>query len=196
MVYVLRDKWAIEAQEYEQEGREVISQIDSSLKYVKRLFPSSVIVCRVEKAGSIYILKMAKKGRHWGIEHLRREREALKIASEISGITHLIQDYEDLENYANPILKEFYKGTDLLRLGKKIRNTPIQRKLETTVHDLHRAGIADLDLHPRNIVLSPHKKDARIIEIGDCKFRREEEYSKFDQWVKKDLSTLENFILE
>ena len=84
----------------------------------------------------------------------------------------------------------------MLRLGKKIRNTPIQRKLETTVHDLHRAGIADLDLHPRNIVLSPHKKDARIIEIVDCKFRREEEYSKFDQWVKKDLSTLENFIFE
>lgn len=174
---------------------EIIREIDPSLKYRRKLIPSSVLVYEVEKEGTIYILKIARNERSWEVNHLKQESEILGLAKGIGGITHLVQKYESIGDYSNQILKEFYEGKDLFELNTKIYDTKVQKKLENTVRELHSLGVARLDLNrPQNIILSPDKQDVCLIDLGYGLLSKDINPSEFEWFKLRDLLDLEGRI--
>jgi hypothetical protein len=176
---------------------EVVNQIDSSLRYRNKLVPSSLLVYRVEREGSAHVLKTtcpALEWYEWGVDHLKQEKEILDRAEGVSGITHLVQTYRDGYCYRHPILKEFYKGKDISCLDVRINDTALQKRLEATVRNLHSLGIARLDLFRRNIVLSPDRKDACIIDLGNGVLSRVMSLSEFEKLKDEDMHHLEGCI--
>ena len=175
---------------------EIIREIDPSLKYMEEFKMGSVKVLKVEKEGTIHVLKTAQFDYEWGVDHLKQERKILDLANGIRGITHLVQNYRDTENYKNPMLKEFYEGQSLRELNVKIQDTNAQKKLENTVRDLHSLGVAILDIQGRNIVLSPDKQDACLIDMGCGKLLQDTHSSEFERLKEDDLHDLEAYIFE
>jgi serine/threonine protein kinase len=204
--------WLKEQKEYEDKTKKVIEQIDSSLEFIEIFYPSSTLVCKVKRNDSAFIFKVANyeksiseltgeddTERHfqWKVNQLRKEKNALIIATGISRITHLVQSYENLnEKYVCPILKEFFYGESLFELKEKISNITIQQKLENTIRDIHRLGLVNLDIRPTNVFLSYDKKDVCLIEIGAPELKKEVGNSKFKELKLEDLERLEKYIFE
>jgi hypothetical protein len=81
---------------------EQVKTIDPTLIYIETFKTGGVHVYKVEKDGLTYILKTNKPDDQWGIEHLQAERQILNMACDVSGITHLVKQYDGLA-----ILKEY-----------------------------------------------------------------------------------------
>ena len=176
---------------------EIISRIDSSLLYIRDLKPSSVSVYEVERGGSNYVLKVAKASHEWGLKHIEREGEILALANDVPWITHLIQKYNLAGQSGLAILKEYFDGQSLLKSELDfISDTKVQSKLEGSVRDLHSLGIARLDLHHQNIVLSPNRDEARIIDLGYGLFSKSLSSSKFEKFKSDDFCDLETYIFK
>lgn len=170
----------------------IIKSIDRSLSYRKRLFPSSVLVYKVEKSGKPFVLKVAETGGDWEINHLEAEREILEIVKDVPGITHLVQRYEDVRTYRNPILKSYFEGTPL---RYHVISQQIRKKLRETVDALHSLGIARLDLdRPSNIVVSSNGEEVCIIDLGHGILSSNVEPSVFDKFKTLDYNELDSYI--
>lgn len=146
----------------------VIRKIDPSLTYIRQLKPASLLVFEVEREGSRYVLKTTESDYKYGVDHLDWEAELLGLADGVKGITHLVQKYRHTDGYRNPLLKEFYEGQsiyELYKLGVKIYDVNIQTKIENTVRDLHSLGIVGLDLRTTNIIISPDRQDACLVDF-------------------------------
>jgi len=172
----------------------IVTKIDPSLTYRRRLRPSALLVYEVEKEGSIYVLKLTNC--EWLIEFIEREREILVRAAEVPGITHLVHNYEDVGDYKRAILKEFFEGETLLELKHKIGDVNLQKRLENTIRDIHSLGVAGLDLCQPNIVLSPDRQDVSLIDLDCGLFSEHIGYSEFEKLKSKDRRDLEVLIFE
>ena len=204
--------WLEEQRKYREEVKQVIEQIDPSLEFLEIFYPSSTLVCKVKRNNSGFIFKVANyqksvgeltgeddTERHfqWKVNQLRKEKSALIQAKEISGITHLIHPYEDLnEKYVCPILKEFFYGRSIFELEDKIRDTKLQQKLEKTIRELHGIGLANLDIRPSNVFLSDDEKEVCLIEIGAPELKKEVGNSQFEKFKSEDFERLEINIFE
>jgi predicted Ser/Thr protein kinase len=175
--------------------KEVIEKIDPSLEYKRKLWPSRTLVYKVEKGGETYVLKFVRADDEWGVKHLDREREVLALAKDLPGVTHLVQAYKDLDDYKNPLLKEFYVGETLEELGEEIKDAGVQKKIEETVRGLHSLGVAELDLNRRcNVVLSPDKKEVCLIDLGYGVLSKETSSLEFERMKSRDYSHLEKHL--
>lgn len=163
-----------------------IHEIDPELKYIKTLkkkFGAEIFL--VKQKRKRYVLKSQTTR-----DELCSERKGLVRAEGVSGITHLVRNYGEQETY-DAILKEYFPGKDFLELHEKISDTNHQRKLEQTVRDFHSLGIASLDIARRNIVLSPDKKEIKIIDFGFCKFKEDISAIRFETLKNYDFRCLE-----
>jgi len=147
----------------------------------------------LKKNGLFYVLKIARDS--WDVRHLKNECKNLNLAKGIEGVTNLIQEYENFKNYKKPILKEFFDGKEIYLKDPKINKSCIQKKLENTILELHSVGIARLEIESRNIIVSPEKDNAKIIDLGYGRtyflWKSHLPLSKFNRMKKKDLKNLE-----
>ncbi len=152
-------------------------KIDPTLKYRGTLEPSSVGVYQVERDGNFYVLKIAID--EWDRNHLAHERKILLRCEDVSGITHLVQSYQQPHRKPVALLKEYMEGNDLSENHSKIPRESIDEirtSLEDTVRELHAKRIANLELFPRNIVVSPDYSSTKIIDLGTAhRFSRRED---------------------
>ena len=172
-----------------------IKDIDPLLVEKESFMTSLTSTYKVEKEDSLYILKMGGK---WRRDHLIHERKVLLVAREIDGITHLIKTYwiknPSLFRRDIALLKEYFDGSTLWksRLDGRIEANKLQKKLEGIVKELHSIGIADLDLHSGNIVVSPDQQEIKIIDLGQCKYFNIFRGTKFERYKSRDLRHLES----
>jgi len=175
--------------------RSIVRAIDPSLKYVTQLRPSGTEVYKVERDGVAYVLKtnpLAYHAKDWGILHIRQEIDVLQAAEDVDGITHLVREYGEIGGRKVSLLKEFYNGTTLRSLGGFIKDTKLQKKLESVVRSLHSIGIANLDLNNNtNIIISPDASDVRIVDLGCGVFSNNVTERMFQGSVNMDMNALE-----
>ncbi len=173
---------------------EYVKRIDSSLNYVKTLYPNSALVLQVEKEGLMYVLKFPRWGRPKYVEnHLKQEVDNLNLAKNVQGITHLIKKYKDRRDYKNIILKEFFEGEPVYSVGK-INDSKLQIKLRNTIDELHSLGIAKLDIDNQNIVISPDRQDVFLVDLGSGILEKNMSLSEFRKLKKGDIKDLEENI--
>lgn len=172
---------------------EIVTEVDPSLSYICDLNPSSVLVYKVARGGSNYVLKVAEYNHEWGLNHIKREGEILALAKDVPGITHMIKEYGVISICGLAILKEYFEGQTLYESELKfISDIKIQNALERSVRDLHSLGIARFDLDDADIILSPNLDEARIIDLGCGLFSKSLSSSEFEKFKSNDLYSLEN----
>lgn len=152
--------------------REIIAKIDSSLICIERLRPSSLLVCKVEKDSSFYVLKVGRPADKWEINQVLNEIKILDRARDVEGITHLVHGYGENAGY-RALLKEYVEGKTLIpkdenMLPQTIHDAKLQASLIKTVHDLHSLDIISLDIAGQNIVVSPDNRAAYLIDLGNA----------------------------
>lgn len=187
------------------ENQELVDKIDPNLKFIKRFEKASLLNYKVEHKNSLYVLKIAILHHPykltWGGKHLYNEKNILKIAKNVEGITHLIKDYgkinkEDL--MCRAILKEYFEG-NLLYSSKTKINTSLKTQIIKIVLNLHELGITLGDVQKNNIVISPDKSKVKIIDLGCGKFKKSVTKKRFKEVKKRDLKELEatlNFVTQ
>jgi serine/threonine protein kinase len=180
--------------------KKIVRAIDPSLHYKRRLRPSSLLVCQVEREGKLYVLKTTEMGYENEpgyeevVEHLRAEEELLNLARGVPGITHLVAAYRETEKHNRAILKEFYDGKTLEETEKLITNTRSQKKLEDTIYELHSLGISRLDLcRTSNIVISPDGEDACLVDLGHGKLADRISSHEFKMYKEADLTIIRRY---
>lgn len=178
-----------------------IHKLDSSLQYKGRLQNPAIDVFRVEYKGKDHVLKLTANDLAWGRQHLGRERDILKMAEGVPGITHLVKDYnKEFNFYTQAILKEYFPGENLSVIDKSKISTSAQKKAEEAVHDLHSVGIVDLNLKPSDIIISPNGWDSKIVGFGHCNsYSNNNQYAskqEFDRLKRKDLHRLESLFCQ
>jgi serine/threonine protein kinase len=197
--------------EYEKQAKEVIEKIDPSLEYCRRLYPSSLMVYQVTRRNSPFVLKIADYREYFSditgedktewrflevVKWIRRERKALRLLKDVSGITHLIKEYKSPDDtHKCPILKEYYDGIALNRFSnERITDSTNQQKMIETIESIHNLGVVSLDIKLENTVVSFDRKDVCIIELGSPIFKTEVDYSEFEKLRAEDLERLERFV--
>lgn len=176
--------------------KDIVKIVDPSLEFLEKLKPSSLVVYKVRSNNNNYVLKIAKE-HSCDIfeEHILREKKILDCAKDTKGVTHLIKYYDNIEGYGCAILKEYFEGKTLLEINKKIKSNSLRKQLEKTVCDLHSLNIANLDIAPRNIVISPDNKKVKLIDFGIGLIYSENSnflsLSDFNKLKIKDLNNLE-----
>jgi len=171
---------------------QLIYSIDSSLKWKKRLKAGLSLVYQVQKETSLYVLKIVPfylGPDNWRVNHLRRETTLLEMAKEVEGITHLVKDYgKNPKSKCAAILKEYFEGKSP---EKEITDTTLQQKLQKTVRQLHSLGIADFDICSTNIIISPDKKTAKMVDFGSY-LRFSSHNSHFKAYERQDNKNLDD----
>lgn len=169
---------------------QVISKIDPALEYEGSFYSASTTVCKVRRGDGRYLLKMAQAEDPWQVNQMRRERDVLARTFNVAGVTKMLHVYPDSAGYAVPILKEYFEGETLHRLGSKVSKRSAKDKLAETVFRLHRMGIANLDLKPANVVLSGDRQDVRLFDLGSAIWSTEVEPKRFNSMVEEDTNIL------
>ncbi len=129
---------------------------------------------------------------------IKSENSLLKLAKDVEGITHRINYsthtlFEPVD-MINVLEKDYIEGE---RLPQKtpITGTKNQTFIEHTIRNLHRQGMADFDLKPRNVVLTNTGKPY-FIDLGFAKkFNTYLDRAAFQSCVDYDLEQLEQLIL-
>lgn len=167
-------------------------QVDPELNLVRKFPLGSTQVYQVERAGQFYVLKTSEIDCCFGSKHIAKEREALKRAERVEGITHLIGEYSPEGHIA--LLKEYAESWDIQE-GRK-PNLRVRKKLiadlERTIKELHSLGMANLDISQNNVVLAPDFSSIKIIDLGFCSFSDDPlPRGEFQRMKKGDLQILE-----
>lgn len=173
----------------------LISELDDGLTLVDTFKRR---VCKVRRDGKDYILKFGAM--------YRREAEILRAADGVEGMTHLVKDYGLLDyrdgiSEAFGILKEYAPGSILTEATILPGIEDILCQMDRTVEELHDRGIANLDLHEENVVLSDDGERLTLIDLDTAHFRAgpDEAFAYlFDMQVKQDLyhlSQLKEYLL-
>jgi serine/threonine protein kinase len=173
------------------QNQDLVDIIDPSLGFKQNLMKyNDRPVYQVERDGALYVLKIFDNNDDWQRQHIEHEKMVLIGAKKISGITHLVHDYGVIGGY-NAILKEFAEGEDLSQLGGKLTNPILKSHLEENVNELHKMGVAQLELHPKNIVIGPNERSAKIVDLGYCRFKNEVSEDLFDAYMVFDLYSID-----
>jgi len=178
----------------------LVDLIDPTLVFRRSLYLDTHPVYEVERGSQVYVLKARKAGEsddempmpndRTAEQHLRREKEVLEKAVDVEGIIHLVHDYGIVEGY-RAILEEFAEGEALDdRHGESVRSLAIEQ-LKRTVAELHSLGIANIDLHQQNLIVSPDGSMTRIVDLGFCVFESDcPLYSVFSEYKYTDTRIL------
>lgn len=175
------------------------------LKAIQSLTGAS---CKVYKVKDIQGYKVIKFSDDlWTFDHVSKENKMLEMAKEIDGITHKIKFYDTyklrqlgLTEDTVALLKEYIQGEAMDDINTKnypslkpiITGSENQKSLELTVKALHELGIANLDLVPRNVVISASMKPY-IIDLG-LAILKEDSEKRFIEGKENDLECLESLL--
>ncbi|MBU0959668.1 MAG: serine/threonine-protein kinase [Nanoarchaeota archaeon] len=169
---------------------ERVRRIDPTLEYVEPLLPfNRGFVFRVKRDGEDYVLKGCDEvGEH--AQAINREKAALKRARGIKEIPRLIEDYEWVGgDYA--FLKEYVPGEVLHKIDRRlILNRGLKNGLTSVVRKAHLRGIANLDIEPRNILISPDFSEARLFDFDNAITNRGYNVHSFGIAMTKDFVQL------
>lgn len=166
--------------------QDIVSMIDPSLEFVESYDRSTFVVCKVEKEGQFYILKVDNNRTH-NTSQVKHERIVLTKAKDVLGITHLVQDYGVMGDY-EAILKEFAPGE--IFNGFQENAIELMRSLESTVGSLHLLRIAGLEAIPQNIVVSSDNSSITIVDLGSAEIFPWYKYFRFRDELEMDIFRL------
>ncbi len=141
---------------------------------VKPLQPACCLVYLIQREKAYFTIKISSIAKgccgdwayehiHWAYEHIQREAEILERVKDVEGIAHkkAVHTLTPPKNDSPPtlaLIKEYIEGKNL-RDNYDDKGQPIpfrnKQKLCDTVRVLHAAGVANLDLYPRNIIVDP-----------------------------------------
>jgi hypothetical protein len=154
------------------EKRRLVYHIDHNLHYLYQMpvYPSgSELVFLVEKNHQPYLLKVELNEGHplkptapssrsdWGV---REEREVLAALRGVKGVAHLKRWYETAEGVA--LLKEFYLGAS----SHKLLDSDSYLSFRAIISDIHAAGVANLGLKRKNIIIQQDDKSPVLLALG------------------------------
>ncbi len=145
--------------------KEFLKALDPSLEYVEVLKGSLRYDCvfKVRSGDTFYILKAATEASsHYPF--LTFERDALKDCADVSGITHLVQDYGVVGDHS-AFLKEYADGFHFSRSRiPSSSRAGLNLQLTAIVKTLHERGYFGLDLQCANLIVSPDFERITIID--------------------------------
>jgi len=184
--------------------QELVTHIDSELIFIKPLMrvPKRPVY-KVKKNEDVYVLKVFLADDEWNSRHLNTERTVLERAKDLTGITRLAHFYGVISPHI-ALLKEYAAGEDINLAPLDTRkNTDIfpertyichalKTQINDTVQKLHNLGIADLDLSGKNVVISPDKKSAKIVDLGHCVLQEDVDAETFELSKSRDLYNLKH----
>ncbi len=147
-------------------------------------------VYQVEKEGQLRTAKITSHG-FPGCNQVKTENKALDLAREIPGVAGKIFFHECFSHKLKiyTIVRHYISGVVLGEAGS-VLGVKQQAMLEETVHELHRRGISNLDLHHANIIISPDTVPY-LIDLGLAKFKSEHGRADFKKGISDDLFELE-----
>ncbi len=170
----------------------LLKAIDPTLVFQEDLYDYVPrFVLKVEKGGTLYVLKAFNSSDEWEKDHITTEVRGLELARDVGGITHLVHNYGTICGY-NAILKEYREGRQPLR--GELQSRSLQRQLEDTITQLHERGLAKLEVAKRNIIIAPDRQRVSIIDLGSCLFHDEMSPSLFEDWKEMDWQMYRNVI--
>ncbi len=183
----------------EDELKKAIDGIDPSLKHIYTYPGSLLYVCKVEKAGQPYILKLfdskampdCRDPLSFGREHIENEHQALELLKGVYGIPSLVQVYDTGRFKA--VLKEFIDGIGYGNLSRE--REEIGAKLYVLYVEMMLKGVIYLDPSPGNILVA--NKHPFIVDFGYVAFRsklnanlrqitQKLAFDKLDEFLRKD----------
>jgi len=170
--------------------KKIVKVIDYELEYVEALGYINRPVYHVRKNNIDYILKAFDYTQSWERRHIDIEKEVLEMSKDVEGITHLVKDYGVIKNEHIAILKEYAEGQEISYVTK-INKDKFKKQLKNTINDLHDLGVARLDVEERNIIISP-SGIAKIIDLGNCKFKRNLNKHEFNAEITTDFEDLKS----
>jgi len=158
-----------------------VEKIDSSLSFIEKFPKGRLCVCKVrDEGGFLRVLKIAPTNERSKFyrECVQKEKQALNVADGIYGVPRLIRDYSrKFFCHGGALLKEYFEGEEFSEKFKN--NARIRREIEHIVHDLHLIKIANLDLKPRNIIVSSDGLSAKFIDLDCCDIHNEKSDSNY-----------------
>ncbi len=183
----------------EDELKKAIDGIDPSLKHLHTYSPSLLYVCKVERAGQSYILKLfdsrampdCRDPLSSGREHIENEHQALELLKGVYGVPALVQVYDTGRFKA--VLKEFIDGIEYRSLSRQTEE--MGAKLHVLYIEMMLKGVIYLDPTPGNILIT--KEHPFIVDFGYVEFRsrlnaslrqivQKLAFDKLDEFLKKD----------
>ena len=145
---------------------EFVKAVDLSLEFVECLkgSPTFDLVYKVKRDDTMYVLKAAKRiaSHFW---FLCFERNALREAVDVPGITHLVTDYGRVNGDYSAFLKEYAEGFrfSLDRIPSSY-HPDLKSQLTDTIRALNENGYFGLDIVDRNLVVSHDLETITLID--------------------------------
>jgi serine/threonine protein kinase len=169
----------------------LVDIIDPALNFKKNLMTyCERPVYQVEKKGIFYVLKAFDYNNHQQRKHIQREILALGLASEVEGITNLVNSYGVIDNYI-AILKEYAEGNDFDCSSKS--DIKLKPQLIQMIKNLHFIGMAKLDIKPGNTIVSLDKRQIKIVDLGHYVLKNEISQEDFEKEKEWDIKSVELF---
>jgi serine/threonine protein kinase len=176
------------AEDPREELRKAVKAVDPNLNPIKKENSAKEVYLVTKSNGGLFILKEAPPGYN--------EARALKQAKEkeVPGITHMIKDYNN-----GWILKEYAKGRtfeDYENIHGELPSKGLELYLKLIVGKLHKAGIADLDVHPENTVVTEKSIGLKIIDFDGCSLREDLNQARFNELSQRDFENVRKVFTE
>lgn len=146
----------------------LLNKVDSSFCFIRDfsvLYAPHKAIYQVKHQEQFYILKAARVSWGWGYWKLKEETEVLSRAFDQQGITHLVRDYGIINGY-KAILKEYVDGDTLADCWRETSLTSVHHQIEGIVTALHQKQVYGLDFGGENIIISPNRQTATIVDTG------------------------------
>lgn len=140
--------------------------------------------------GEFMVLKIANSSNPWAYDSIKREAKVLEVLSYYEEVPKMIQTYDMIigkEKYF-AFLREFFPGTSIERIpsSKQKQIIPkIKPKLEKIVMEIHKRGVARLDIYVGNILCKDN--NCSIVDLGSAQLESEISHNDFEYLKKYDL---------
>lgn len=139
-----------------------IERIDSRLSLAECFTNGRNIIYKVIPNKKFYVLKIADRESWYRVRDMELEKKVLKIAKNVSGITHLVKEYDANELHGGAVLKEYFEG----KVHEDYMSKDAKNGLIETVRELHALGVSGIDVKSENVIVSPDGNYAKIVDLG------------------------------
>lgn len=178
------------------DSQRLVRLFDPSLVVTRELYPhldSPVYVVRKNWDNYVFKGKACYKTR------IDAETLALNLAEGLPGIPRLKRYYGIVENHV-ALLKQFVEGDTIQELNERgaargLDVAELIQQIRGITYNLHKAGIARLDLNPSNVVISLDGKTATLIDLDICIFKNQSSKSLFEDMCRLDNDYIERLFV-
>ncbi|MFH1326890.1 MAG: hypothetical protein ABIH59_02060 [archaeon] len=168
----------------------IIDEIDPSLKFkLELIVPKFNFVYVVKKGSGIYVLKGPEDAKD--NKYLKVDIKALRRTREIKEVPNLIDVYYK-QRKPVALLREYVDGetiANLIKTGENLRSD-LENKLKQTITLIHSKGIYFGALSEEDIIISPDRLKAHIIDFDYGGFFQRENKEYFQKECRADYENL------